>query len=128
MGILLRSSVSLLEALAIAGDVTENKVFAKAMDPITKGVKKGEGMSMPMIQSGVFPKMAIQLVTVGEETGTLGDMFLKIANIYEKNLQETIKRVLAMFEPIMIIIMSVVVGFIVAAMMLAVTSLSSTSL
>ncbi|MDJ0836276.1 MAG: type II secretion system F family protein [Acidobacteriota bacterium] len=128
MGILLRSSVSLLEALSISREITENKIFQKAMDPIVKGVKKGDGMSTPMSQSGVFPKMAVQLVTVGEETGTLGDMFIKISDIYQANLERTIKRVLAMFEPVMILVMFVVVGFIVAAMLMAVTSLSSTSL
>ena len=127
LGILLKSSVSLLEAMSIAKDVTENKVFQKAMDPIIKGIKKGDGMSLPMVQSGVFPKMAVHLVTVGEETGTLGDMFTKISNIYQKSLEATIKRVLAAFEPVMILIMFVVVGFIVAAMLLAVTSLSTAS-
>jgi general secretion pathway protein F len=128
LGILLRSSVSLLEAMSIVREIVENKVFQKAMDPIIKGIKKGEGMSMPMVQSGVFPKMAVQLVTVGEETGTLAEMFLKISDIYQKNLEQTIKRVLALFEPVMIFIMFVVVGFIVAAMLMAVTSLSSTSM
>lgn len=127
LGILLNSSVSLLDAMSIAREITENKVFYKAMDPIIKGIKKGEGMSAPMVQSGVFPKMAINLVTVGEETGTLGDMFTKIANIYQANLEKTIKRVLALFEPVMILIMFVVVGFIVAAMLMAVTSLSTSS-
>lgn len=127
MGILLGSSVSLLEAMSISKEITENLVFRNAMDPITKGVKKGDGMAQPMIQSGVFPKMAIQLVTVGEETGTLGDMFIKISDIYQKNMEQTIKRILAAFEPVMIFIMFIVVGFIVAAMLLAVTSLSTTS-
>lgn len=127
MGILLSSSVSLLDAMSIAKEITENKIFQNAMDPITKGIKKGDGMSMPMVQSGVFPKMAVQLVTVGEETGTLGGMFIKISDIYQKNMEQTIKRVLAAFEPIMIFIMFIVVGFIVAAMLMAVTSLSTTS-
>lgn len=125
LSILLNSSVSLLEAMSIAREFTDNKVFQNAMDPITKGIKKGEGMSLPMVQSGVFPKMAVQLLAVGEETGTLGEMFGKIANIYQENLEQTIKRALAMFEPVMILIMFVVVGFIVAAMLLAVTSLST---
>ncbi len=125
MGILLTSSVSLLDALSIAKDITENMVFRNAMDPITKGVKKGEGMSKPMNEAKVFPRMAIQLVTVGEETGTLGSMFIKISEIYQKNMEQTIKRVLAAFEPAMIFVMFIIVGFIVAAMLMAVTSLST---
>ncbi len=128
LGILLRSSVSLLDSMSIAKDIAENKVFQRAMDPIIKGIKKGDGMSTPMMQTAVFPKMAIHLVTVGEETGTLGEMFTKIANIYQANLEKTIKRVLAMFEPVMILVMFVIVGFIVAAMLMAVTSLSTTTL
>ena len=127
MGILLRSSVSLLEAMSISKEIAENVIFQKAMDPIVKGIKKGDGISGPMSQSGVFPKMAVQLVTVGEETGTLGEMFTKIARIYHNSLEQSIKRILAMFEPIMIFVMFIVVGFIVAAMLMAVTSLSTAS-
>lgn len=128
LGILLRSSVTLLDAMSISKEISENRIFQKAMDPIIKGIKKGDGMSLSMVQSGVFPKIAIQLVTVGEETGTLGEMFTKIANIYQASLEKTIKRVLAMFEPLMILIMFVVVGFIVAAMLMAVTSLSTATM
>lgn len=128
MGILLGNSVSLLESLSIAREIAGNRVFHKAMDPIVKGVKNGDGMSTPMVQAGVFPRMAVQLITVGEETGTLGEMFTKISDIYHENLQRTIKRVLAMFEPFMILVMFVVVGVIVGAMLLAVTSLSTTTL
>ena len=127
MGILLRSSVSLLDALSIAKENTKNVLFQKAMDPIVKGVKKGEGMSAPMSQTGIFPKMAVQLIIVGEETGTLGEMFTKIARIYHTNIEQTINRILAMFQPAMTFVMFIVVGFIVAAMLMAVTSLSTTS-
>ncbi len=127
LGILLNSSVSLLEAMSITKEIANNRVFIKAMDPIIKGVKKGDGMSLPMSQTGVFPKMAVQLVTVGEETGTLGDMFLKIAKIYQGDIEKTIKRLLALFEPFMILVMFVVVGVIVAAMLMAVTSLSTST-
>ncbi|CAM2067586.1 Type II secretion system F family protein [Sulfidibacter corallicola] len=128
LGILLNSSVSLLDAMSIAKEIANNRVFQRAMDPIIKGIKKGDGMSGPMTHTGVFPKMAVQLVTVGEETGTLGDMFIKIAGIYQSSLEKSIKRLLAMFEPVMILVMFVVVGMIVAAMLMAVTSLSTTSI
>ncbi|MCB1052524.1 MAG: type II secretion system F family protein [Acidobacteria bacterium] len=124
LGILLKSSVSLLDAMHIVKDLSENKVFQAAMDPVIKGIKKGEGMSYAMVQSGVFPKMAVHLVTVGEETGTLGEMFEKISKIYQANLEKTLKRFIAVFEPIMILVMFVVVGFIIAAMLMAVTSIS----
>lgn len=128
LGILLQSSVSLLDAMAISKDITENKVFYKAMDPIIKGIKKGDGMSLPMKQSGIFPKEVVQLVTVGEESGQLGPMFTKIAVIYQTSLEKKIARVMSMFEPMMILFMFVVVGFIVASMMMAVTSLSTGSM
>ncbi|MCB1043085.1 MAG: type II secretion system F family protein [Acidobacteria bacterium] len=128
LGILLKSSVSLLEAMNIVKDLTDNRVYQKAMDPIIKGIKKGDGMSLPMVQSGVFPKIAVHLVTVGEETGRLGDMFQKIAVMYQANLEKSMKRFIALFEPVMILCMFVVVGLIVAAMLLAVTSLSQTAM
>lgn len=128
LGILLKSSVSLLDAMSIAKEIMQNRIFQLAMDPMIKGIKKGEGMSLPMVHAGVFPKMAIHLVKVGEETGTLGEMFEKVARIYQANLQKNIKRFLALFEPAMILLMFVVVGFIVAAMLMAVTSLSTTAM
>lgn len=128
LGILLKSSVSLLEAMNIVKDLTENRVYQKAMEPIIKGIKKGDGMSLPMVQSGVFPKIAVHLVTVGEETGKLGEMFQKIALMYQANLEKTMKRFIALFEPVMILCMFVVVGMIVAAMLLAVTSLSQSAM
>ena len=124
LGILLTSSVSLLEAMSIVKELFENSVFSKSMEPALKCVKRGDGMNAALTQAGVFPKMVIHLITVGEETGTLGEMFLKVAGIYQQNIERNIKRLLAMFEPAMIIVMFVVVGFIVAAMLLAVTSLS----
>lgn len=127
MGILLRSSVSLLEAMSISKEIAKNVVFQKAMDPIVKGIKKGDGISQPMSQTGIFPKMAVQLIIVGEETGTLGDMFTKIARIYHTTIEQTINRILAMFQPAMTFVMFIVVGFIVAAMLMAVTSLSTAS-
>lgn len=128
LGILLRSSVSLLESMSIAREIAENRVFKGAMEPIIKGIKKGDGISVPMAKTGIFPRMAVHLVTVGEETGTLGDMFTKIAAIYQESLERLIKRFLSLFEPIMILVMFVVVGFIVAAMLMAVTSLSTTTM
>ena len=127
MGILLRSSVSLLEAMSISKEIAKNVIFQRAMDPIVKGIKKGDGISQPMSQTGVFPKMAVQLIIVGEETGTLGDMFTKIARIYHTTIEQTINRILAMFQPAMTFVMFIVVGFIVAAMLMAVTSLSTAS-
>lgn len=127
LGILLKSSVSLLDAMSISKEILDNRIFQMAMDPIIKGIKKGEGMSLAMVQTGVFPKLAVHLVTVGEETGTLGEMFSKIGAIFQDDLEKIIKRFIALFEPVMILIMFVVVGFIVAAMLLAVTSLSQIS-
>jgi len=124
IGILLTSSVSLLESMSIVRELFDNEVFIKAMEPAIKCVKRGDGMNAALTQARVFPKMVVHLITVGEETGTLGEMFQKVATIYQQNIERNIKRLLAMFEPVMIIIMFVVVGFIVAAMLLAVTSLS----
>jgi len=124
LGILLTSSVSLLEAMSIVRELFENAVFSKSMEAALKAVKRGDGMNAALTQAKVFPKMVIHLITVGEETGTLGEMFQKVAAIYQQNIERNIKRLLAMFEPVMIIFMFVVVGFIVAAMLLAVTSLS----
>jgi len=124
LGTLLSSGVPLLQALGNAREVVGNRVIALAIDSVSKGTKEGRGISDPLSQTGVFPPLALSMIRVGEETGTIDQMLIRVAVIYEKSLKQAVKRLMSLLEPIMILFMGLVIGFIVVSMLLAVFSIS----
>ena len=124
LGTLLSSGVSLLQALNNAKDVIGNRVIARNVEVLSKGVKEGRGISDPLSKAGVFPPMALSMITVGEETGQLDSMLMKVAVIYEKSLKQAVKRFMALLEPVLILVMGLIIGFIVISMLLAIFSIS----
>jgi general secretion pathway protein F len=88
------------------------------------GVKEGKGIAGPLTASGAFPPLALSMITVGEETGHLEEMLLKVASTYEKSLRQAVKRFVSILEPAMILIMGLVIGFIVVSMLMAIFSIT----
>ncbi|MDD5712202.1 MAG: type II secretion system F family protein [Smithellaceae bacterium] len=124
LGTLLMSGVPMLQALGNAGAVIDNRVMAKAIEGVAKGVKEGRGIAAPLEQAGVLPALALSMIKVGEETGQLDQMLLRVSAIYEKSLKEAVKRLMNLLEPAMILLMGLIIGFIVVSMLLAVFSIS----
>ncbi|MEW6188416.1 MAG: type II secretion system F family protein [Thermodesulfobacteriota bacterium] len=124
LGTLLRSGVPLLQALKNSRDVIGNQVIALALEEVSKGVKEGKGMALPLSGTGVFPPLALSMIKVGEETGQLDVMLLKVAAAYEKSLRVSIKRFISFLEPALILGMGLIIGFIVMSMLLAVFSIT----
>lgn len=124
LGILLKSGVPLLQALNNARDVIGNRVIARSVESIMAGVKEGKGIAGPLAASGAFPPLALSMITVGEETGHLEEMLLKVASTYEKSLRQSVKRFVGILEPAMILIMGLVIGFIVVSMLMAIFSIT----
>jgi general secretion pathway protein F len=124
LGTLLKRGVPLLQALNNAKDVVTNQVIATTIDSVSKGAKEGKGIALPLSQTGVFPPLALSMIKVGEETGQLDTMLIKVANTYEKSLRISIKRFVSFLEPAMILIMGVVIGFIVLSMLMAIFSIT----
>ena len=124
MATLVANTVPLVQALGISKGILSNRVLADALDPVAKGVKRGEGLAGPLTRTGKFPKLAGHLLTVGEETGHLDTMFERMADIYDKDTREAIKRFTALFEPIVILVMGVIVGAMILSIMLALTSIN----
>ncbi|MBI1354899.1 MAG: type II secretion system protein GspF [Acidobacteria bacterium] len=124
MGTLVANTVPLVQAITITKGILANKVLSNALDVVIKGVKRGEGVAGPIKKAGVFPSLAGHLLTVGEETGRLDEMFHRMADIYEKDTREAIKRFTALFEPIVILVLGVVVGAMILSVMLAITSIN----
>lgn len=124
LGTLLKGGVPLLEALNNAREVIGNRVIAEAVAAVAKGAKEGRGISEPLSRAAVFPPLALSMIRVGEETGTLSEMLIRVAISYEKSLKEAVKRFMSLLEPVMILAMGLIIGFIVISMLLAIFSIS----
>ena len=128
MGTLVANAVPLVQSLRITQGVLSNRTLAGALDGVARGVKRGEGVAGPFQRVGVFPPLAGRLLSVGEETGRLDDMFNRLADIYEKDTKEAIRRFTALFEPAVILLMGLIVGAMILSVMLAVTSINQIGL
>jgi general secretion pathway protein F len=128
LGTLVHNSVPLVQSLNIVREISGNAVIAKSISDIAEGVKKGEGVAKPMERTGVFPPLAIHLIQVGEETGRLDQMLLELSRVYDKEVRSALKNLIALFEPIMILGMGLVVGVIVISMLLAIVSINDVPL
>lgn len=124
LGTLTKSGVPILQALTLVKDILENKVISAAMENVYARVKEGDRLSKPLRDTGIFPPLAIQMITVGEETGRLDRMLLRVAESYEKMVRNTVKRLISLLEPAMILFMGLVVGFVVVSMLMAVFSMN----
>jgi general secretion pathway protein F len=92
---------------------------------VSKGAKEGKGIAAPLAKVNVFPPLALSMIKVGEETGQLDTMLLKVATTYEKSLKLAIKRFISFLEPVMILGMGLVIGFIVVSMLMAIFSITN---
>jgi len=123
LGTLVTSGVPILQALNITRETAGNVVVANAISKIHDSVKEGEPMVQPMESSGVFPPMVVSMVDVGEETGQLPEMLLKIAEVYDDEVDNAVAGITSLLEPIMIVFLAVIVGTIVIALFLPLISI-----
>ena len=124
LGTLLKSGVPLLQAMNNAKDVIGNQVIASSIDSVSAGAKEGKGIAVPLAGTNVFPQLALSMIQVGEETGQLDEMLIKVANTYEKSLSIAIKRFVSLLEPAMILFMGLLIGFIIVSMLMAIFSIT----
>jgi general secretion pathway protein F len=124
MSTLIGNSVPLVQSLGIAAATLNNRSLSGALAGVALGVKRGEGIAAPMRKAGVFPPLVGHLLTVGEETGRLDSMFNRMADIYENDTRASIKRFTAVFEPVVILVMGIIVGALILSMLLAITSIN----
>ncbi len=128
LGTLLNSSVPLISSINLVKEVVNNQAIAVAMEPIKAGVKKGEGLVLPIRRENVFPPFALHLLEVGEETGQLDSMLLQVADTYDRDLKTALKRLIAFFEPAIILIMGVVFGFVIVSILYSILSINDVPL
>jgi len=116
LGTLIASGVPILDALRIVRDAIGNRIIADAVDQVHGSIREGETIAEPLRQSGAFDDMLVNMIDVGEETGELDKMLLKIADNYDLDVDVAVESLSSLLEPILIISMGVVVGFIVIAL------------
>jgi type IV pilus assembly protein PilC len=126
LGTLVTSGVPILQALNITRDTAGNVIISKAIDKVHEAVKEGESIVTPLQSSGVFPDMVISMVDVGEETGQLPEMLLKVADVYDDEVDNAVTALTSILEPIMIVFLALVVGSVVFALFLPLIKVIST--
>ena len=124
LGTLLGNGVSLLPALTIVKDTVDNRALANSLEGVLVRLKAGQGFARPLMETGLYPKLAVHMVAVGEETGKLDLMLLKVAQVYDLEVNTTLKRALGLLEPVLILTLAVVVGGIIFALMSALLGLT----
>ena len=124
LGTLINSGVPLLGALTIVKEVIKNVVVSNSISDISKGAKEGKGVSAPMRTAGIFPSLAMHMIRVGEETGRLDEMLIRVADTYDVDIQNTVKRFISALEPLLILVMSFLVAFIVLSIIWAILSIN----
>lgn len=124
MATLVANTVPLVQSLQISSGILYNKRMANSLREVAQGVKRGEGIAQPLARTKMFPPLASHLLTVGEETGKLDAMFNRMADIYDEETRGAIKRFTALFEPLIILIMGVIVGSLVLSILIAITSIN----
>jgi type IV pilus assembly protein PilC len=123
LGTLVSSGVPILQALQIVKETTGNVIISHAINGVHESVKQGETITAPLESSGVFPPMVISMVDVGEQTGALPEMLLKIADNYDEEVDNAVSAMTSLLEPIMIVFLGLIVGSIVIAMFLPLVAL-----
>ena len=125
-GTLLSSGVPILQALQITRDTLTNGYFVQAMGNVHDSVRDGEAMAVQMNREKVFPSMVTSMVEIGEETGELPDMLTRIADNYDEDVDNAVASMTSLIEPVMIVLLALVVGFIVIALFLPIVGIIET--
>ena len=124
LGTLIGNGVTLLAALSIVKETLSNTVMAQGLTEVAAQLKEGKGLGKPLLETGLFPKLAVHLVMVGEETGKLQEMLIRVADIYDREVQTAVKRLLALMEPVLILGLGLVIGGIIMSILVAILSVN----
>ena len=121
---LLANGVTLLSGLAIVKETMGNGVLAGALDGVIARLREGKGFGRPLADTGLYPRLATQMILVGEESGRLEEMLARVADVYDREVQTAVKRFLAVLEPALILSLAVMIGGIVFSILLGVMGMS----
>ncbi len=118
LGSLTESGITILHALGVVRDTLGNELLGRAIDDVISRVKAGEPLADPLAESGLFPPLLVQIVSIGEQTGKLDELLLNAADTFDNEADEAVTRFMAVFPAVLILLLALVVGFIIAATLL----------
>lgn len=124
LGTLVQGGVPLLSALGIARETIANTCMVQAVDTATKSLKEGKHLAGPLLATGLFPSLALQMIQVGEETGQLESMLLKVADVYDREVSTAIQRALSILTPVLIVGLGIVIAGIIMSILVAIMSIN----
>jgi len=124
LGTLLHNGVPLLKALSIVKDSIGNQVIADGIERVTGSLKQGQSLAEPLAEAALFPPFAIHMIRVGEESGRLEELLLQVASIYDRETQVTIKRTLALLEPVLILVLGVIIAAVIISILMAILGIN----
>jgi len=124
LGTLLENGVPLLSALSILKEIMSNRALALEINKVGESVKQGDKLTKPLLASGEFPKLALQMISVGEETGQLETMLMQVAKVYDREVKTSVERMLALLEPAIILGLGVVIAGIIMSILVAIVSVN----
>jgi general secretion pathway protein F len=124
LGTLLQSGVPILPAFNLVKEISQNLAISRSITHVHDRLREGKGISRSMEETGVFPPLAIHMISVGEETGTLDAMLIKVAEAYEESVRTAVKRFVSLLEPLIILMMGGVILFIVISILWAILSVN----
>jgi general secretion pathway protein F len=122
LGTLLANGVVVLNALSITSGTIGNRFVAEAVSGIAGRLKRGEGLALPLMETGVFPRLAVQLIQVGEESGQLEAMLLRVADIFDEEVKRGLQRIISLLVPAVTILLGLLVAGIIGSMLTAILS------
>jgi general secretion pathway protein F len=125
LGTMLQSGLIMMTALDVVKSVVENKVVENAMDDVKSGVRRGRDLTIPLKETGLFPPMLIHMVELGQRSGELESMLIRVADTYDEDIEMTVNGIVSLLEPLMIVVMGVFVGFLVFSILLPIFDMSS---
>lgn len=124
LGTLLRNGVPVLRGLSIVKDTLTNAVLTRDIETTTAALREGQGIAEPLMATGRFPKLALHMIKVGEETGRLEEMLLRVAETYDREVKTAVQRALALLEPILIVGLGVLIAGIIMSILVAILSIN----
>jgi type II secretory pathway component PulF len=124
LGTLIKGGVPILEALQTVQGAVGNRMMATALEEVRDGVREGESIADPLRRTGAFPPLVVNMIAVGEETGDIDQILTRIARSYDLEIQNTVRQLVSLLEPVIILTMGVVVGSVIISMLLPIFDLN----
>ena len=122
---MLQSGLTMMRSLNVVSTVVQNAYIEEILEDVKASVRRGQGLAAPLRESGIFPPMLIHMTELGQRSGELENMLVKVADTYDEDVQITIDAIVSLLEPVIIVVMGVLVGLLVLSILLPILNMST---